>query len=63
MSKKDDIETTEDNSKIISVSPYENMSLQYESQNEFNVSDSQLRLSCLEASITFYELHCEFSVI
>ena len=55
MSEKDNRKKNEDYSPVTSVSPYENVKLQYRSQNALELTDSQLRLACLEASISFHE--------
>ena len=57
MSKKDDTKFSEENPEVTSISPYENISLQYKSESENGVSDSQLRLACLEASVAFHDNH------
>ena len=56
MSEKDDgKKNDEDYSAVTSVSPYENVKLQYKSESPSDITDSQLRLACLEASLTFHE--------
>ena len=55
MSSKDDAEFDEKYPSVNTVSPYENVRLQYKSNNEPEVSNSQLRLACLEASVAFHD--------
>jgi len=55
MSKKDDVEAAESDTEVTTVSPYGHMSLQYGAKSELEITNSQLRLACLEASVTFHE--------
>ena len=55
MSEKDDGKKNEDYLAVTSVSPYENVKLQYKTESPSDITESQLRLACLEASLTFHE--------
>ena len=55
MSKKDNPDFTPEEASVNSVSPYENIRFQYKSKDESEISDSQLRLACLEASVAFHD--------
>ncbi len=55
MSKDNDTDLVEKKSSVNSISPYENIRLQYASKDEGTISDSQLRLACLEASVAFHD--------
>ena len=54
MSKKDKTVYIEGEPAMTTVSPYENVRLSYETKNESDWSESQQRLECLKASVTFY---------
>jgi len=57
MSKKDDTVFIEGQPAVTTVSPYKNMNLVYKNSDAStsSVSNSQLRLACLEASVAFHE--------